>query len=289
VVGGSSPSAPTKARLVRVFVFLGYCGFVTQLSDVVHCVHDMYPPYLASEWDSVGVMAGRWNQQVSHVLLTVDVTEAVLDEAIAQGCDGIVAHHPVVMGRAALEGEDYKFRLINRALQAGVAIMAAHTNADHALNGVSDALIDVFPIQGKRPLWEFTQGSSEGTGRYARLESPLSVGEIKSLVRNRVPGSNPRSSAEDAFVVSTIAVCGGAGDSLLPRVRELAVDLYLTSDLRHHPVQEHREAGGCHVMDIDHAAAERLWLKGFAIGLRAALQVDVSESAIWTSAFQQDL
>jgi putative NIF3 family GTP cyclohydrolase 1 type 2 len=86
-------------------------------------------------------------------------------------------------------------------------------------------------------------------------------------------------------MIETVALCPGSGDSLLVQVRQSSADVYVTSDLRHHPVAEHREAHGCPLIDINHVAAEAVWLPVVSAKLSAEMSVEVALSAVDTRAW----
>lgn len=254
------------------------------VADVLSVLHAHFPPALAAEWDSRGLISGDWRAPVRRVLVAVDICDAVLDEAIAAGCQMLVTHHPLWLGRHSVASAPYKLRTQLRAMAHGVALANAHTNADHANPGVSDALAAAIGLVEVRPLVPTAPGAATGTGRLGRLPAPLALGELVDRVAAAIPGARPRLAGPPGRLVERVALCGGAGDSLLPTVRELAPEVYITSDLRHHPVAEHLEAGGCPLIDINHAAAEALWLPSLAALLAAAgceVEISRTDTANW--------
>jgi dinuclear metal center YbgI/SA1388 family protein len=123
------------------------------LQDVVTALDDAYPRSLAEDWDAVGLVCGDLDAEVSSVLLTVDVTAAVVQEALDAGADLVVAHHPLFLRPVHGVGTDtVKGRLVHRLLGAGCGLFTAHTNADSAAPGVSDALARTVGLTGLSPL-----------------------------------------------------------------------------------------------------------------------------------------
>lgn len=121
-----------------------------------------------------------------------------------------------------------------------------------------------------------------GSGRIGTLPTPLSLRDFADVVSRALPDhhSAHRIAGDLGRTVRRVAVCGGSGDFLLSEASNQGADVYVTSDLRHHPVSEHLEAGGCPVIDVPHWAAEWTWLPVAAEALRErlpGLQVDVSE------------
>ena len=125
----------------------------TTLGQVVAALEAVYPPKTAESWDAVGLVCGDPDEPVTRVLCVVDVTETVVDEAIEVGAELIVAHHPLMLrGVTGVPANDPKGRLVHRLIRAGVALFSAHTNADAADPGVSDALAALLGLTVTGPL-----------------------------------------------------------------------------------------------------------------------------------------
>jgi putative NIF3 family GTP cyclohydrolase 1 type 2 len=125
----------------------------TTLADVVAIMEGLYPPSLAASWDAVGPVCGDPAQPVRRVLFAVDPVEVVVDEAIERGADLLVTHHPLFLrGTSSVAATTAKGRSVHRLIRAGVALHVAHTNADHANPGVSDALAAALGLVDTRPL-----------------------------------------------------------------------------------------------------------------------------------------
>lgn len=358
--GGHAAPRATATRLAVVVASVS-------LADVVATLEAAYPPRLAERWDSVGLVCGDPADTVRSVLVTVDVTAEVVDHAVSIDCDLIVAHHPLLLRGVDTVGvHTPKGALIHRLIRNGCALYTAHTNADSAPVGVSDALARRLGVTPLRPIqdvpaapldswvvrvpvadaeavreamfaagagrvgdydrcsWQtsgtgrFRPGSGAhpaigsigldeqvaedrielvarrslrravvdalraahpyeepafdliemapvpsdtGLGRIGDLDTPMTLREFTARVAERLPATatGVRAAGDPDRVIRRVAVCGGAGDSLLDAVRAADVDVYVTSDLRHHPVDEHLRAGGCPVIDVAHWAGEFPW------------------------------
>ena len=124
-----------------------------QLADVVAVLEEHYPPSLAESWDAVGLVCGDPSAQVRRVLFAVDPVEAVVDEALACGADLLVTHHPLYLrGTTSVAATTPKGRVVHRLVGGGCGLLVAHTNADNARPGVSDALADLFDLRDTVPL-----------------------------------------------------------------------------------------------------------------------------------------
>ena len=258
---------------------------MTTNRDLVEWFERHYPRAIAEDWDSVGVISGDWSHGVETVLLTVDITHEVLDEAIAVGATFVAAHHPLVLPRHSIVTEPYKFQLMSRASNAGVMLFNAHTNADNARPGVADALAARIGVFDTDALVPTSLDAVTGTGRIGDLQSPMTAGELTAHINAVMPRSRAKLNGNAAQQVQRVALCPGSGDSLLHVVASTDADIYITSDLRHHPVLEHSQAGGCPVIDINHVAAEEQWLPLLADEMSRELGLTVLLSTVDTRAW----
>ena len=126
---------------------------VAALADVVGALETAYPPSLAASWDAVGLVCGEPAAPIRRVLFAIDPVEVVVDEAERFGADLLVTHHPLYLrGTTSVAATNAKGRVVHRLIRAGIALFAAHTNADHARPGVSDALAGALGLHDLRPL-----------------------------------------------------------------------------------------------------------------------------------------
>ena len=243
--------------------------------DVVAVIEALYPASLAAEWDSIGLICGYPSAPVRSILLAVDASEEVGDEALRLGASLLVTHHPLFLsGVTSVAADTSKGRLIHRLIRGDVALFNAHTNADSASPGVSDALAAALGIVDLAPLQAVPGGSAaEGLGRVGRLLEPVTLGDFVERVALALPTTarGAAVSGDLGSIVTRAAVCGGSGDFLLAAANASGADVFVTADLRHHRVAEHRDDGGCALVDVAHWASEWPWLESAAALLGAEL------------------
>ncbi len=239
----------------------------TTLARLLEVFEELWPVSGAEDWDAAGLVSGAVTDSVSRVLLTVDVTSEIITEAIEGEFDLVLAHHPFLMrGVTTLSAETAKGSTISRAIKSSVAIYAAHTNADIVADGVSDTmakrlgLVDLEPLAGK-------PGSDVGHGRIGKLLNPATLGSLARHIATVLPSTatGVRVAGDYEQQINRVALCAGAGDSFMKQALDAKVDVFITSDLRHHVVQDARESailnsGAPAVIDVSHWAAEWLWL-----------------------------
>ena len=252
----------------------------TTVSGVVAALEDRYPVGLAAEWDSVGLVAGEPAASVSTILFAVDPVMAVVDEAMALGAEMIVTHHPLLLrGVHSVAPTTPKGRVVHTLISHGIALYCAHTNADHARPGVSDALAAACGLVDTVAIDPW--GEEVGTGRVGELVEATTLAGLADRLAEAVPATEHgiRFAGDPMTPVRTVAVCGGAGDSLLEIVGERA-DVYVTGDLRHHRAQDHLAATGKALVDVPHWAAEWLWLPEAATALQGDLGADTVSTSV---------
>jgi dinuclear metal center YbgI/SA1388 family protein len=263
------------------------------LSHVVTALGHLWPVSGAEEWDTPGLVTGNPDQPVQSILLAVDAVDATVVQAVEAKIDLLVTHHPLLMrGVSSVAEERYKGSLIARLIRNNTALLAAHTNADVVATGTSAVMADLLGVMSAIPLTASPQnvnGTDTGLGRVGDLADSMTLGDFARRVAQTLPATAQgiRVSGDYGQQVQRIALCAGAGDSLLAHPLVTTADVYITSDLRHHAAQESREqsalGGGPALIDVSHWAAEWLWLEYAAREIRAVLPgVDVSVSDIRT-------
>jgi dinuclear metal center YbgI/SA1388 family protein len=234
------------------------------LGEVLDALDARYDPGLAESWDAVGLVCGDRDEPVRRVLFAVDPTADVVDEVVETGADLLVTHHPLFLGAVhGVPADDPKGRLVHRLIRAGAALFVAHTNADRtAGHGVNDALAAVLGLEGTTPLEPAPGPPGTGLGRVGRLAAALTLGQFAERAAAVLPvtAGGIRIAGDLGREVRTVAVCGGSGGSLMDAAVAAGADVFLTSDLKHHPVSEWQQSVRVAVCDVAHFASEWPWL-----------------------------
>ncbi len=256
------------------------------VAEVLAVVEQLWPADGAEPWDAVGLVAGDPQDEVSSILLAVDAVLDTADEALAAGASLLIAHHPPLLrGVTTIAGDRYKGAMLTRLIRGNCALIAAHTNADIVESGTSAVLAERIGLVDAQPIMPSLL-PGRGIGRVGRLPEPTSLGRLARHLGDILPATagGVRVAGEYDQEVRTVAVCAGAGDAYLAEPAVLGADVYVTSDLRHHPASEAREnarvADGPALIDVSHWASEWIWLESAAAELVAALpgvKVTVSE------------
>lgn len=238
---------------------------VTTVRDVLQHVEALWPAYGAEDWDVVGLVTGSPDAAVKRVLFVVDVTDATVSEAVDGGYDLIIAHHPFLLrGVNSLAEDRVKGDAIARLIRSGCALVSVHTNGDRVETGTSATLARALDIDVQSPIAPHPLGG--GLGIVGSLRETLTLGEFAQRIASVLPATatGVRVSGDFTQSVTVVSLCAGAGDSLLGHPSVSSTDVYVTSDLRHHPATDFREEARLSrdtaLIDISHWAAEWLWL-----------------------------
>ncbi|MFD9633778.1 Nif3-like dinuclear metal center hexameric protein [Streptomyces violascens] len=252
-----------------------------RLSEVIAALDALWPPERAEGWDAVGTVCGDPDAEIHRVLFAVDPVQDIVDEALKLGADLVVTHHPLYLrGTTTVAATHFKGRVVHTLIKHDIALHVAHTNADTADPGVSDALAGALDLRVVRPLVPDASDPSgrRGLGRICELDPPMTLGEFAARAAARLPATSQgiRVAGDLEATVRTVAVSGGSGDSLFDAVRASGADVFLTADLRHHPVSEATQHSPLGLVDAAHWATEWPWCE------QAAAQLDeISDRHGW--------
>jgi len=258
------------------------------LAEILTHLDALWPEAGAEEWDAPGLVVGSPDHEVSSIHLMVDATMESVSEALEAGADLIVSHHPLLLrGVTSVAETTYKGSVIAALIRGGAALYSAHTNADIVPTGTSAQLANLLGLVNQSTITD-SMTPGHGLGRVGTLPEPASLYELAVAVGEMLPQTavGPVVAGDPETLIRSVSLCAGAGDSLLMHPAVVSSDVYITSDLRHHPASEAREhallTGGPALMNISHFAAEWLWLEHAATQVSEATGLPVSVSDLNT-------
>jgi dinuclear metal center YbgI/SA1388 family protein len=235
------------------------------------------PLPLAESWDNVGLLLEPVPvadaAPLAHTLLTIELTNEVVDEAEQLGAKLIIAYHPPIFhGLKRLRSSEPAERALLSCVARGIAIYSPHTALDAVPGGVNDWLLDAFGAGERGPGVPHPADPRCGQGRFVRLAAPMPLSEALARIKRHLGLSQLRVAAApghagDASPIRSVAVCAGAGGSLFEKLPPF--DLFLTGEMRHHDVRARAE-GGSSVVLCEHTHTERGFLPILAERLSAA-------------------
>ena len=242
-----------------------------KLKEIIAALERLAPPRLQEEWDNSGLQVGFPEAEVSRVLVCLDITEAIVDEAVAKQCNMIVSHHPLLF-KALRQVSDatYQQRCVVRALSAGISIYSAHTSLDNAPGGVNHKIAGLLGLQNLRWLAPL-EGEDAGSGLVGELPRPEKDADFLARVKRSFGVQCLRHSALDGREIRRVALCGGAGAFLLGDAVRAGADCFLSGEFHYH---DYFENGGVLLAELGHYQSEQFtqdllldWLKANCPGL----------------------
>lgn len=240
-----------------------------KVKDIADAIEEFAPKELQESYDNTGLQVGDPMMPVSAVLLCLDVTEEIMEEAKHRKCNMIVSHHPLLFsGLKQITGADPTQRIVAEALRNNIAIYASHTNLDSAFEGVSYELAHMLDMTELTPLEPNPLNPQTGLGVIGKvsatptLEFLRKVKETFSIPHLRYSGESPQ------LVVRRVAICGGSGASLIKTAMRAGADVLLTGDLKYH---DYTSYGYAMVLaDIGHYESELCTKRIFSRIIRQA-------------------
>lgn len=232
---------------------------LVKCKEIIKCMEDIAPVYLAENWDNVGLLVGDKDSAVSKILLALDATDEVIEEAIYYKADMIITHHPIIfkpiksITAETLNGKIYKL------IKNNISIYSAHTNFDIAFGGTSDILarkLGLCDIQVLEPTAVFDD-QTYGVGRIGELKDCVVFGDFVNTLKDILDIASVNVIGDLSKKLKRIALCTGSGSEYLMKAYHKGADLYISADVKYHDAQMAQELGIGWV-DATHYASENI-------------------------------
>lgn len=230
-----------------------------RVKDILSSLNNLAPFHLAEQWDNVGLLVGNPDQQVTAILIGLDPTDRLLDEAISLGANTIITHHPVIFKPLTrIDTSTAEGMLLAKALANSIALIGCHTNFDSARIGVSAILGEKLGLKTHRPLIPSPHGESpeSGLGSIGSYDIPKSSTEFFAMARRVLGQENIRVAGPCPEKIATVAICGGSGSDFAPLAHSLGADVYISAEIKHSTAIWAIETGFC-IIDGTHYATEK--------------------------------
>lgn len=226
-----------------------------QVSQLLASLNQLAPFALSENWDNTGLLVGNPGALVHSILIGLDPTIGLLDEAVTNGADTLITHHPVIFHPLkTIITDNPSGRFMEKALRHGINCITCHTNLDNASNGVSDALARTLGLTSLRPLRPGTDPAT-GAGRLGSFATPLTNEAFLARLNTALGNSVIQIAGILPKTIRTVALCGGSGSDLAEAARALDADLFLSAEIKHSTARWAEECGFC-VIDGSHYGTE---------------------------------
>ena len=231
-----------------------------ECKKVIEILEKQSPKSYACDWDNVGLLVGREDKEIQKIYIALDATDEAIEEAIANGADMLLTHHPMIFkGMKRVTQEDFIGRRIIRLIQNDISYYAMHTNFD--VMGMADLAADYLGISDTRVL-EITSVSEtgeEGIGRYGSLKKEMTVRECCEEVKQAFSLENVKVFGDLERKVKTAAISPGSGKSVISNALQAGVDVLITGDIDHHEGID-AVAQKLTVIDAGHYGVEHIFI-----------------------------
>ena len=225
-----------------------------RLREVIDALERLAPPRLQDEWDNSGLQVGFPETEISGILVCLDITEAIVEEAVAAGCNLIVSHHPLLFKPLRqVSDTTYQQRCVVRALAAGISIYSAHTSLDNAPGGVNHKIAALLGLQELRWLLP-KEDEDAGSGLVGELPQGETDSDFFARMKRVFGVQCLRHSAPDGRQIRRVALCGGAGAFLLREAVRAGADCFLSGEFHYH---DYFENGGVLLCELGHYQSEQ--------------------------------
>lgn len=253
------------------------------VGNILDYINEIAPWGYAEEWDNVGLMIGSRETEVTKILLCMDVTTSVIYEAIQNGAQLIVSHHPFIFSKLkAIDLQTFKGEQISLLIKNDISVVSAHTNLDTAPGGVNDTLAEALGLANCRNLKAYIPAGLTcdlGLGKVGELTVHQKFDDFIDSIKKSLSIQNLRVIGKKPQKVKYIAVFCGSFDDDLQSVKRLNADVLITGDIKYHTALDAAQMGLC-IVDAGHFATERLILRKLRdnlINKFPALELDLSK------------
>lgn len=238
---------------------------IMKIEELIEEIEAIAPPHLQEAWDNSGVqlLPGAY-VEAKKVLVCLEITDAVVVEAIAAEADFIVTHHPLIFdGVKRIDYQSAKGRYLVQLIKNGISVYSAHTSFDSVLGGNNDYLAHMLGVSDLSPI-EAIDKIGNGMGRIGSFPKELKFGNVVDLVKGALGNSDYlRTVGDYGSIVRKVGICTGSGADLLDRAKAMGCDMFITGDLKYHEARHAEEIGIC-AIDAGHFGTENIFTENFA-------------------------
>ena len=234
-----------------------------KIEKIIEKINAEYPPELAYEWDNPGLILGDKSKEAEKIMLTLDVTEEVLNEVIEERANLIISHHPLIFsGIKSITPDTRTGKILLRAAENQIALFAAHTNMDKALNGINTRLSQLLNLKNDQIIEPDNNFKGAGLGKIGDIDETTLFeycNKIKKLLNTpflRVSGNINRH-------IKRVAIGSGSCSELIPKAIEMGADTIITADLKYHTCLDYA-SDSFSIIDAGHFPTENIVKEMFA-------------------------
>lgn len=263
-----------------------------KVKDISKLIEDFAPIKLKESYDNVGLMVGDRETTVSSILIALDCTEAVIEEAKATGCNFIITHHPLLFKKpSSITTDTLTGRKVIELIRNNINLYASHTNLDSAAGGINDSIANILGYKNSEVIEpsviDGIKDNKAGIGRLILLEEEITLSELCDKVKKALEISCIRYSGDEAKKIKRLAIINGSGQDYFNAARHKGADCIITGDTTYHYVSDFCE-DNIAVIDAGHFSTEWPAMKLFGISLEKMLREKGFEGSVILSQRTKD-
>lgn len=228
-----------------------------KVNDIIKVMEKIAPPYLKEDFDNVGLMVGDRDKCVKRVLLALDCTLKVIEEAKEKNIDLIITHHPLIFRKPNnITTDTLQGKKIIELIKNDISLYSSHTNLDSVEEGLNHTIVSILGFENSKILEKNKREESAGLGRIVELQNTINLEELIKKVKNDLKINNLRV-VKGNDSVSKIAIINGSGQDFIGKAVRLGVDTVITGDTTYHFASDYKEMG-INILDVGHFGSEQL-------------------------------
>lgn len=208
-----------------------------QAIEVIRAIEKVAPKPLQEDYDNTGIQVGDRESELTGVLVCLDITEEIIDEAIQEGCNMVVSHHPLLFrGLKRVCGDSLVEKCVMKAIKNDIVLYSSHTNLDNAFGGVNHKIAQLLGLSDVEWIvpGQTVDGVESGSGLVGTLPEPMGAEEfLKEVKRIFAVDCISYCGALDK-TIRKVALCGGAGSFLIDDAIAKGADCFLTGEISYH-------------------------------------------------------
>lgn len=216
-----------------------------KVKEIIKEMESLAPPFLKESYDNVGLMVGDENQDVNKILLALDCTKEVIEEAKTNNVDMIITHHPLIFRKPSkVVKSDLQGWKIIELIKNDISLYSSHTNLDTVKGGINDEIVNILGFKSKKIIDEVKNPNFEGSGigRIVDLEEYKTPEEVIKIVKEKLNVDNLRAAIGNRNI-KRIAIINGSGQDYFQRSLNLGADCIITGDTTYHFASDYKEMG----------------------------------------------
>jgi dinuclear metal center YbgI/SA1388 family protein len=238
-------------------------------NDIIQKIEELAPLTLSEQWDNSGLQIGSREKQVKNLMVSLDITPEIIEEAINSRIDMILTHHPLIFNPInKITSDNVTGRILLKLISNDISVYSSHTCLDIAPNGLNDLFASLIGLRQTTILEEVEKDIKHvknvdggvGMGRIGVLEKETTLENLMNLIKKELNITDLRYTGSKKDVVKSVAICTGSGGSLIPACIEKKADVFITGDLKYHEALT-AMFNGLNLIDAGHYETEIIMVR----------------------------